>query len=77
MTPAKHGYRGSGHHASKLTEEQVREIRRRYEAPLGTETLGSLACDYGVSAVMVWKIVTGSSWKHLLGGAYDHDPDQG
>lgn len=50
---------------AKLTEEQVLEIRRRYEP--GKYGRGShvLAKEFGVSQASIHAIVTGESWKHI------------
>jgi hypothetical protein len=49
---------------SKLTERQVREIRRRYAA--GDGTYLSLANDYDVGNGTIGAIVQGRTWRHLL-----------
>lgn len=54
--------RGEGHHRAKLTETQVREIRRR--AGLG-ETKTPLAREFGVDQRSVRKIITRETWKHV------------
>jgi hypothetical protein len=43
----------------KLTEEQVREIRRRYRRYSHKDGAGALAREFGVSLVQVWRIVKG------------------
>jgi hypothetical protein len=49
---------------SKLTDDQVREIRARYAA--GGISQAALAAEYGVHQHPIWEIVTGNSWKHIL-----------
>jgi DNA-binding XRE family transcriptional regulator len=44
-----------------LSEEQVREIRRR----LGTETQTALAEEFGVSRSCIWDIDHGRSWRDV------------
>lgn len=53
--------RGEASPVSKLTEEQVREIRARYR--LGGITLAALGRDYGLSVHPIWAIVNGKTWK--------------
>lgn len=54
---------GERNGASKLTSDQVREIRRRYAA--GGETCRSLADEYGVHPMNIHYIVRRKTWKHL------------
>lgn len=55
--------RGSAVGTSKLTEDQVREIRRLFES-------GHRQCDiarsFGVTQANISEIVKGKTWKHLL-----------
>jgi hypothetical protein len=61
-----HKPRGSNHHKSKLTEEDVVEIKKRLEQG---ETQASLARYYGVSQPSIRDIKSGRSWSHItLGG---------
>jgi len=55
--------RGSAHHAARLTEEQVREIRQRYAGK--RVTLLALAQEFGVTEGAIWRIVSGRTWKHI------------
>jgi len=50
--------RGEAHHKSKLTIEQVREIRA------STKSNSELAREYGVDRTSIRAIKTGKSWKH-------------
>lgn len=54
--------KGEANH-SKLTESDVKEIRRRYAS--GSITLNDLGDLYGVSGVTVHKIVRREKWKHV------------
>jgi hypothetical protein len=54
---------GESHGRAKLTNEQVREIRRRYE--VGGVTLKALAAEFGVGISAVGRIVRRESWTHL------------
>lgn len=51
--------RGEGHHLSKLTEAQVREINSR------TGSAEAVAKEFGVSASAVYNIWEGETWTHL------------
>ena len=55
--------RGEEIHASKLTEDDVREIRRIY--PEGNETHRSLAKKYSVSHVVIRYVIHRKTWKHI------------
>lgn len=55
--------RGETKGTSKLTEDQVREIRRRYA--LGTATLHTLAEAYGVYESCISQIVNRKTWRHI------------
>ena len=57
--------RGSQKPQSKLNEEQVVEIRRKYAG--GDRTWRSLAQEYGVTDVLIRFVVTGAAWKHVEG----------
>jgi hypothetical protein len=58
------GYRkGSESHFSKLTPEQVKEIRKRYAD--GNETWRSLANEFGVTKRSIGNIVSNKAWKWL------------
>jgi len=48
---------------SKLSEETVREIRRRYA--LGTTSQYKLAKEYGVTQSNVSRLVNVTRWKHI------------
>jgi hypothetical protein len=52
---------GSTKPQSKLTEEQVREIRARYAS--GQATRASLGEEYGVHATVIGRIIAGTAWK--------------
>jgi hypothetical protein len=55
--------RGSRHGAAKLTERDVREIRRRYGK--GRETFAALATAFKVSPQTIGGIVHRRSWQHV------------
>jgi hypothetical protein len=57
--------RGSGHWASKFTEEQVREIRRTY-VPRRNGGTYELARRYGVTREAIRDIVKGKIWRHVV-----------
>lgn len=54
---------GERHYMAKLTEEQVREIRRTYKR--GTITQKAIAARLGVHRVLVSKVVLGKIWRHV------------
>lgn len=49
-------------HVSKVSEDDVREIRRRHAAG---ETLRAISGDYPVTYINVWHIVRRKTWKHV------------
>lgn len=53
--------RGESHHAAKLTEVQVREIRAIVEL-----SASKIACSYGVSKGLIKRIRAGSTWRHVV-----------
>jgi len=60
--------RGEASGRAKLTENDVRQIRARYEArnkPGLRVTLRRLAADYGVSKMQVQRIIHREQWTHL------------
>lgn len=54
---------GTIHGQAKFTAEQVREIRRRYDA--GAGSTHELAGVYGVSAMTIWGIVSGKRYQDV------------
>jgi len=54
---------GMKHGKAKLTDADVRTIRRRYEA--GGETHRSLAAEYGVDHKVIGSCIRRLTWKHL------------
>lgn len=59
----KHDVRGELHGGVKLTESQVREIRKKY-IPHEYST-AKLAREYSISQPHAWEIVSGRSWGWL------------
>ena len=55
--------RGEANHHAKLNEQQVREIRNRFDA--GSATQAALAREYGVSQPLIRGIVQRRYWKHV------------
>lgn len=55
-------YRGGRHHHAKLTDEQVRAIRRR---AAGGMMQKDLAVEYGVSPSTICDILAKRVWKHV------------
>ena len=55
--------KGEAHHGAKLTDDDIRAIRIRYDS--GNETLGEIAPDYRISRMAVSKIGRRLSWAHV------------
>jgi len=55
--------RGEDHAKAKVTEAQVREIRRKFKT--GRATLVQLGEEYGLRPDYLSKIVNGHYWKHV------------
>jgi len=54
---------GLSHYGAKLSAELVREIRSRYVA--GDVSTHDLAREYGVTAMTIWKVATGRSYRDV------------
>ena len=54
---------GERHGKAKLTEAQVLDIRRRHKS----ETMASMAREFGVSHACFWRAALGMRWGHLGG----------
>ncbi len=55
--------KGTAHHSAKLTDDDVREMRRLYVAGgIGTPRLAVM---FGVKQASAWRIVNGLSWRHV------------
>jgi hypothetical protein len=63
MRRAKHVRKGEGHDRAKVTDEIVREIRRREAA--GTAKSARLAVEFGINLKAIYNIRKGRSWKHV------------
>lgn len=57
--------RGEGHYKTRLTEADVRKIRRRYRR--GGITLEELAGEYQTTKQSIHAIVARKTWKHVEG----------
>lgn len=57
-----HGYRGELMQQSVLTEEAVRDIRKRYG---GKVTLDVLAKKHNCSRGTVWQVTNRKTWRHI------------
>jgi len=55
--------RGSRHGAAKLSEADVREIRRRYAK--GRETFAALATAFNVSEACIGLVLHRRTWAHV------------
>lgn len=62
---------GSKHHASKLTEDDVRMIReldqerRQLEEKVRSLSQRSIADKFNISKQRVWEICSGEGWSHI------------
>lgn len=54
--------RGSKHYRAELTEDQVIEMRKRYDAG---EPAAHIADDFGLERRNGWQICTRLRWKHI------------
>jgi hypothetical protein len=54
--------RGETHHQSKLSAEEVRQIKIRLA---NGEKVSELAADFNVCHATVWQIQKGNNWKHI------------
>lgn len=54
--------RGMNRYNAKLTDDSVREIRRRWA---GGQTQTSLAAMFSVSQATIWRVVSGNKWRHV------------
>jgi DNA invertase Pin-like site-specific DNA recombinase len=59
-----HPSRGSTNGQAKLTEDDVREIRRLYAT--GNFTQRELALEFGIARSAIGKIVRRQAWKHVV-----------
>jgi DNA invertase Pin-like site-specific DNA recombinase len=55
--------RGEQHGMAKLTEDQVREIRRLHQS--GSRIV-DLATQFSISREMIRRILNGRSWSHVV-----------
>jgi len=60
--PKRKNYRGSNVHNARLTENDILEIRRRYEEG---ETYKAISESYGVCPTNIAAIVRRRTWKHV------------
>lgn len=67
---ALHGteYRGERHHRARLTENDVRAIRRTYRCENRSSNVAELAALYGVTRQSILRVVTRESWRHVEEG---------
>lgn len=54
--------RGEAHRSAVLTEIKVMEIRRLHNLGLSNQ---SIAKTFGIPRQMVWRVVSGSTWRHV------------
>ncbi len=63
------GLKGELHPQHKLTEKQVRMLRKLWE--IGHRNIKVLAKNNGVSASNIRKIVKNETWTHILFGDFE------
>lgn len=62
------GKKGEKHHGARVTEEQVRDIRRRYTKGRGRYQRGNsheLAVEFGLTQAQVLNIAKHKQWSHV------------
>lgn len=57
---------GSACPQARFTEDQVREIRRRYQAGHPQHGCTPMAREFGVGASTMSQLISGRSWKHVV-----------
>lgn len=57
--------RGEKQGGAKVTEEIVREIRRRYKRYSYTDGTGALSKEFNISPVQVYRIAKSCQWRHV------------
>lgn len=63
--------KGTGHHLCKLTDDKVREIRRRYASG---EMQKNLRTEFGLSLGHISDIISGKKWAHIPATTFDNKP---
>lgn len=59
------GPKGEANRKAVLSEDQVKEILRRYTPKCPVNGVAPLAREFGVLYQAVWRIIKGINWKHL------------
>jgi len=54
---------GERQHLAKLTEDQVREIRRLWQQ--GGVSMAEMGRRFGVTVTPIWQILSGKTWRHV------------
>ena len=57
---------GSKHAMSKMTEQDVRDIRARYVSRSNVDGYAGIGKDYGVTPGCIRDIMIGKTWKHVV-----------
>lgn len=57
--------KGEGHGQAKLTEQMVRDIRKRYVPYCKNNGGSALASEYGVKPMVISDIILGKTWRHV------------
>ena len=69
MRKFKMALRGESHPQHKLTEDQVKAIRKLWA--VGHRNIRVLARNNGVSPANIRKIVKGETWTHIIFGEFN------
>ena len=69
MRKFKMALRGESHPQHKLTEDQVKSLRKLWA--IGHRTIRVLARNNGVSPANIRKIVKGETWTHIIFGEFN------
>jgi hypothetical protein len=64
-TGLNHAPLGEDHHAHRLTDEAVRQIRARYRRYSRTANARVLAAEFGVGRRTVAEVCEGNTWRHI------------
>lgn len=65
MREKGHQVRGELQGSSKVTEEIIKAIRKRYRRYSHKHGSGAMAKEFGLSLTEVWRIVQGQRWEHV------------
>jgi hypothetical protein len=73
LPPANGWNIGAVNPFARLTEEQVREIKRRARRGLGCHDVRAMAAEFGVAPGTIRSVLRGQSWRHVAIEETDDD----